>query len=152
LTRIFTIVSKLRSKRIFPPAYKIIADIEREVNIDKARKYLEDKRKEIEKTWESEATFSSILAAGALIAYVQQNKRLPSTEDLHEPFNNLVEALPEISKPMAKRLMEAPRRCWQRKESIKKDLKRDCTSAGRTARPIRMLNWTLYGIWPKSPG
>jgi hypothetical protein len=97
---------KAAVKKDFPPAYKIIADIEREVNIDKARKYLEDKRKEIEKTWESEATFSSILAAGALIAYVQQNKRLPSTEDLHEPFNNLVEALPEISKPMAKRLME----------------------------------------------
>ncbi|GEM_PF-611236 len=98
---------KAKVKNDFPAAFRLISDIEREVDIEKARRYLENKRREFKKISKSEEDLDSILAAGALIAYIDQKKRLPSIEDLNKPFDNLIEALPEISQPMAKKLKES---------------------------------------------
>jgi len=98
---------KAAVKNDFPAAFRLISEVEREVDIEKAKKCLEEKREEIKETWESDADLNPILTAGALMAYVEDKKCLPTIEDFDKPFDNLLKALPEISKPMVKKLKES---------------------------------------------
>lgn len=89
---------KAQVEKDFPNALKLISEIEREIDIERAKTYLKDKAEEIKKTGRSKKDFDSFLITTALEAYINHNKYFSRAEELSKLFNVLgKEVLPKIS-------------------------------------------------------
>ena len=93
-------------KRDIPNAFELISIMEREVDIKRAKKYLDDKAGEIIKAGYCDHNFNSILLSGAFLAFIADTGCLPEDEDWDKLLNDLLEALPAISEDEVNRLKE----------------------------------------------
>jgi Family of unknown function (DUF5677) len=107
-------------KQDFPNALGLLSRIEGGNGAIQAREYLAGKAQEIRRAGHSGLGLSSTLSRGALLAYVEKEGHLPRIEDLDKPINDLLDALPAISKDEENRLRaDATEMLEQNRESQK---------------------------------
>jgi len=96
---------KLRIKKDFPEFQKIISEIEKEIDIKKAKIYLKKKEKEIKRFGKPDKDFNILFITSALEVYVQKEKCLPISKKLDKLMKFLVkEILPKFSQEVMKTL------------------------------------------------
>ena len=109
---------KLRIKKDFPEFQKIISEIEKEIDIKKAKIYLKKKEKEIKKFGKPDKDFNTFFITSALEVYVQKEKCLPIGKKLDKLIKFLVkEILPKFSQKVTKTLNKSSKEMldYQRK-------------------------------------
>lgn len=109
---------KLRIKKGFPEFQKIISEIEKEIDIKKAKGYLKKKEKEIKKLGKPDKDLNTLFITSALEVYVQKEKCLPIGKKLDKLMKFLVkEILPKFSQEIMKTLNESSKEMldYQRK-------------------------------------
>lgn len=109
---------KLRIKKDFPEFQKIIFEIEKEIDIKKAKIYLKKKEKEIKKFGKPDKDFNAFFITSALEFYVQKEKYLPIGKKLDKLIKFLIkEILPKFSQEVTKTLKKSSKEMlnYQRK-------------------------------------
>ena len=96
---------KAQVKKEFPNALKLIYEIEKEIDMGRAKEYLKIKAEEIKKTGTLEEDIHSFIMTTALEAYIIERKCVPSAEDLDKLLNGFInDSLPEVSEHITESL------------------------------------------------
>lgn len=95
---------KLRIKKDFPEFQKVIFEIEKEIDIKKAKGYLKKKEKEIKKLGKLDKDFNNLFTTKAFEAFVQREKCIPfRSKELYKLMKVLTkECLPKLSQKVMK--------------------------------------------------
>lgn len=90
---------KAKIKKDFPEYFKIITDIEKEINITKTIDYLKKKENEIKELGKPDTDLNTYYMTKAIESYVQTQKCFPSREKTEKLMKVVAkECLPEFSK------------------------------------------------------
>lgn len=96
---------KSRIKKDFPEFQKIISEIEKKIDIKKAKSYLKKKGEGIKKSGKPDEDLTAFCITIALEVYVQREKYLPTSEKLDKLTKVLTkEILPKFSQEVMKTL------------------------------------------------
>ena len=109
---------RLNIKKEFPEFYKIISEIEKEIDIEKAQCYLKKKEKDIKKLGKSDKDLNALFIVKALEVYIQKEKCFPIGKKIDKLIKILVkDNLPKYSQEIIQKLKRNNRKIlnYQRK-------------------------------------
>lgn len=96
---------KFKVKQEFPEFFKIILEIDKEINIKKAKFYLKKKEKDIKKLGKTDKDLTSFFIVKALEVYLQKEKCFPFNKKIDKLIKTLVKKnLPKYSKEIIQKL------------------------------------------------
>ena len=96
---------KIKIKKDFPEFQKIIFEIEKEIEFEKAIEYLEKKEEEIKNLGKPDADLNTLFITNILEVYIQKEKSLSFNETLSKLINTVAkESLPQLSHEVFKSL------------------------------------------------
>lgn len=103
-SKYYTNFKKSLSKE-FPGFLKIVDELEKIIDIRKAKKYLKGKSKKIKKSGKLDSDFNNLLLTGVIEAYVENKNCLPFGKKLDTILKSITkEAIPEMSTEVMKEL------------------------------------------------
>jgi len=98
---------KIKIKKDFPEFQKVIFEIEKEIEFEKAKEYLEKKEEEIKNLGKHDTDFNTLFVTNILEVYIKNEKCLPFDEKFSKLINAVVkESLPKLSHEFFKSLNE----------------------------------------------
>ena len=98
---------KIKIETDFPGFQKVIFEIEKEIEFEKAKKYLEIKEEEIKNVGKTNTDFNASILTTILEVHIQNDKCLPFNTNFSKLINTIIkESFPKLSHELFKSLNE----------------------------------------------
>jgi hypothetical protein len=106
----------------FPEFNKIISEIERKIDTKKAKKYIDDKKRDIKKIGKSKKDFNAFFITTAIETFLKKENCLPAGKKLDKIMKSFAkECLPKVSQIITKELKKTSREMLEnQREFLKK--------------------------------
>ena len=96
---------KIKIENDFPEFQKVVSEIEKEIEFEKAKEYLEKKEEEIINLGRTDIDFDTSFITSILEVYIKMEKRFPIDKKFDKLINSVVkESLPKLSHEIFKSL------------------------------------------------
>lgn len=140
---------KSKIKRDFPQFQKIISEIENEINMKKAKKYLGKKRKKIKGLGKLGKNVNDLIMTQLFETIIQKEKCFPTDKELKKYMSVVFKILPNISESFTKVLMKVLKKDSKKMLDFQKKRQRGFEKRlyKRYKEPIDLLQCLIKVSW-----